>query len=320
MIEVSHLSKRYGQLLALDDVSFTVGEGEIVGLLGPNGAGKSTMMNILTGCLSLSEGTVKVAGVDISEHPLAAKANIGYLPEQPPLYPDMTVMEYLHFIYDLKQVKLPREAHLEEIMGLIKLKDVAHRLIAHLSKGYKQRVGIAAALVGDPKLVIFDEPTVGLDPKQIIEVRQLLRVLAKRHTVLLSTHILAEAKAVCSRVLILNRGQLVADQPTDDLARDMDSHVHYKYSIVGKQEGVLKTLRSVSGVSDVTVTGERDGEALVYLVEGASGADCRKAIYYALAKESYPILAASLGGADLESLFIRLVDGTAKPTSKKKAR
>ena len=318
MIEVSHLSKRYGQLLALDDVSFSVGEGEIVGLLGPNGAGKSTMMNILTGCLSAGDGRVKVAGVDISENPLEAKANIGYLPEQPPLYPDMTVAEYLRFVYALKRVELPRDPHLEEIMGLVKLRDVSHRLIAHLSKGYKQRVGIAAALVGDPKLVIFDEPTVGLDPKQIIEVRQLLRVLAKRHTVLLSTHILAEAKAVCSRVLILNRGRLVADQPTDDLARDVDSHVHYKYSIVGREEGVLKALRSVSGVREVTVTGERDGEAAVYLVEGASGADCRKAIYYALAKESYPILAASLGGADLESLFLRLVDGT--PATEKKKR
>ena len=312
MIEVSHLSKRYGQLLALDDVSFSVGEGEIVGLLGPNGAGKSTMMNILTGCLSLSEGEVKVAGVDVREDPIKAKANIGYLPEQPPLYPDMTVLEYLRFVYDLKQVDMPRDPHLEEIISLTKLGDVAHRLIAHLSKGYKQRVGIAAALIGDPKLVIFDEPTVGLDPKQIIEVRQLLRLLAKRHTVLLSTHILAEARAVCSRVLILNRGQLIADQGTEDLSRDVENHVYYKYSIVGNEANVLKTLNAVSGVRQVTLTGERDGEASVYLVEGASGADCRKAIYYALAKNMYPILAASASGADLESLFIRLVDASNK--------
>ena len=316
MIEVSHLSKRYGQLQALEDVSFSVGEGEIVGLLGPNGAGKSTVMNILTGCLSATAGEVKVAGVDVREEPTRAKANIGYLPEQPPLYPDMTVTEYLHFVYDLKQVKMPRDPHLAEILSLVKLGDVSHRLIGHLSKGYKQRVGIAAALIGDPKLVIFDEPTVGLDPKQIIEVRQLLRVLAKRHTVLLSTHILAEAQAVCSRVLILNRGRLIADRPTDALSREVDSHVHYKYSIVGKEANVVKTLKSVSGVSDVTLTGERDGEAAVYLVEGASGADCRKAIYYALSKESYPILAASASGADLESLFIRLVDGEPKKKNK----
>ena len=318
MIEVSHLSKHYGTFLALEDISFSIDEGEIVGLLGPNGAGKSTIMNILTGCLSAGGGEVKVAGVDMREEPLKAKADIGYLPEQPPLYPDMTVMEYLRFVYELKQVKLPREPHLEEIMELVKLRDVSHRLIAHLSKGYKQRVGIAAALVGDPKLIIFDEPTVGLDPKQIIEVRQLLRVLAKRHTVLLSTHILAEAKAVCTRVLILNRGRLIADLPTDDLSRDMDSHVHYKYSIIGKEENVLKALRAVSGVREVTLTGERDGEAAVYLVEGASGADCRKAIYYALSKESYPIIGASAGGADLESLFIRLVDGTSQPEKKKR--
>lgn len=308
MIEVSHLSKRYGRFLALEDVSFSVAEGEIVGLLGPNGAGKSTIMNILTGCLSATGGEVKVAGVDLRENPTKAKANIGYLPEQPPLYPDMTVLEYLRFVYDLKAVTLPRNPHLAEIMDLVKLGDMAHRLIGQLSKGYKQRVGIAGALVGDPKLVIFDEPTVGLDPKQIIEVRQLLRVLAKRHTVLLSTHILAEAKAVCHRVLILNRGRLIADRPTDDLAREVESHVHYRYSIIGTEATVIKTLKNVNGVKNVTATGQRDGEAMVYLVEGASGADCRKSIYYALSKESLPILAADAAGADLESLFIRLVD------------
>ncbi|MBO5789319.1 MAG: ABC transporter ATP-binding protein [Clostridia bacterium] len=308
MIEVKHLTKRYGHFLALEDVSFQIGEGEIVGLLGPNGAGKSTVMNILTGCLSASEGEVRVAGVDVREHPTEAKKSVGYLPEQPPLYPDMTVGEYLRFVYDLKQVDLPREPHLKEICELVKLGDVEHRLIGHLSKGYRQRVGIAAALIGDPKLVIFDEPTVGLDPKQIIEVRHLLRTLAKRHTVLLSTHILAEAKAVCQRVLILNHGQLIADEATDALARKVEENTHFQYSIIGPEKDVVKLLRGVSGVKDVISTGERDGEAWVYALSGVAGQDCRKAVYYALAKQGYPIIAAGAVGADLESIFIRLVD------------
>ena len=202
MIKVQNLVKRYGSNYALNDVSFEIGEGEIVGLLGPNGAGKSTAMNILTGYLSSTSGEVYINGVNILDDPIEAKKNIGFLPEQPPLYPEMTVIEYLNFVYELD-----REPHIEEIIAVTKLSEVRDRLIRNLSKGNKQRVGIAQALIGDPKVVVFDEPTVGLDPKQIIAVRNLLRTLARRHTVVLSTHILAEVQAVCERVIIINRAR-----------------------------------------------------------------------------------------------------------------
>ena len=192
MVKIENLVKRYGTNYALNDISFEIGEGEIVGLLGPNGAGKSTTMNILTGYLSSTSGAAYVNGINILEEPIEAKKYIGFLPEQPPLYPEMTVMEYLNFVYELKGCQLEREAHLAEILAVVRLTDVKDRLIRNLSKGYKQRVGIAQAIVGDPKVIIFDEPTVGLDPKQILEVRNLIRTLGKRHTVILSTHILAE--------------------------------------------------------------------------------------------------------------------------------
>ncbi len=213
MIQVEHLSKSYGTHRALRDISFSIGEGEVVGFLGPNGAGKSTTMNILTGCLSAGGGRVTVDGIDILEAPAEAKRRIGYLPEQPPLYTDMTVEEYLGFVYDLKGCTLPRRQHLEDVMQQVHILDVRARLIRNLSKGYRQRVGIAQALTGAPPVLIFDEPTVGLDPKQIIEVRNLLRTLGRRHTVILSTHILPEVQAVCDRLLIINEGELIADKP-----------------------------------------------------------------------------------------------------------
>ena len=212
MVKVENLVKRYGTNYALNDVSFEIGEGEIVGLLGPNGAGKSTAMNIITGYLSSTSGEVYIDGINMLEDPIKAKKLIGFLPEQPPVYPEMTVMEYLNFVYDLKGCEIDREAHLDEIIQVTKINEVKNRLIKNLSKGNKQRVGIAQALIGDPKVVIFDEPTVGLDPKQIIAVRNLLRTLAKRHTVILSTHILAEVQAVCERVIIINKGKIIADE------------------------------------------------------------------------------------------------------------
>ena len=205
MIRAENLVKRYGSNYALNDVSFEIGEGEIVGLLGPNGAGKSTAMNILTGYLSTTSGAAYINGINILEEPIKAKRLIGFLPEQPPIYPDMTVIEYLKFVYQLKKCEIERDKHLTDVMSSVKLLDVKDRLIKNLSKGYKQRVGIAQALIGDPKVVIFDEPTVGLDPKQILEVRNLIRALAKKHTVILSTHILAEVQAVCERVIIINK-------------------------------------------------------------------------------------------------------------------
>ena len=211
MIEVQNLTKRYGAHCAVQNISFQVDEGEILGFLGPNGAGKTTTMNILTGYLSASEGVVKISGHDVLEDPNGAKADIGYLPEQPPLYLDMTVREYLDFMYELKKCKLPRQKHIAEICRLVKIEDVYGRLIKNLSKGYKQRVGFAQALIGNPPVLILDEPTVGLDPNQIIEIRTLIKSLGKHHTVILSSHILPEIEAVCDRIVVINKGVIVAD-------------------------------------------------------------------------------------------------------------
>ena len=233
MIEVSNLVKVYGTNLALDGVSFTVGEREILGFLGPNGAGKSTCMNIMTGYLSSTSGTVKIDGVDISEKPDEVKKNIGFLPELPPLYGDMTVSEYLGFVYELKGCKFNRQKHLEEILKVTRLSDVKGRIIKNLSKGYRQRVGIAQALVGNPKVLIFDEPTVGLDPKQIIEVRNLIRTLGRDHTVILSTHILSEVQSVADRIIIINEGKVLADEKTESINRAINESVRYMVKICG---------------------------------------------------------------------------------------
>ena len=219
MIEVQNLTKRYGTHMAVNHISFQVEEGEILGFLGPNGAGKSTTMNILTGYLSASEGTVKINGYDILEQPNQAKSSIGYLPEQPPLYLDMTVREYLDFIFDLKKCTLNRLQHIAEICKMVKIEEVYGRLIKNLSKGYRQRVGFAQALIGNPPVLILDEPTVGLDPNQIIEIRTLIKNLGKHHTVILSSHILPEIEAVCDRIVVINKGAIVADDTASDLSK-----------------------------------------------------------------------------------------------------
>lgn len=308
MIKVENLVKRYGANYALNDVSFEIGSGEVVGLLGPNGAGKSTTMNILTGFLAATSGKVTIDGMDIREDPIAVKSMIGYLPEQPPLYPDMTVEEYLNFVYELKKCTFEREAHLEEIMSVVKLGEVKKRLIRNLSKGYKQRVGIAQALIGDPKVVIFDEPTVGLDPKQILEVRNLIRSLSKSHTVILSTHILAEVQSVCKRVLIINRGRLIADKKTDELARTLEDTLVYRAKIAGPEREVLSALRGMQGMRNATLTNEKEGDATVFLLEGTRGFDIRKPLFRLLASAGYPLMELAPVGTDLESIFIRLVE------------
>ena len=308
MIQAEHLVKRYGSNYALNDVSFTIGEGEIVGLLGPNGAGKSTAMNILTGYLAPTSGHVLVDGLDISEHPAEVKRKIGFLPEQPPVYPDMTVREYLDFVYDLKGCTLPREAHLSEILSVTRTADVKGRLIGNLSKGYRQRVGIAEALVGDPKIIIFDEPTVGLDPKQILEVRNLMRALAKKHTVILSTHILAEAQAVCERMIVINRGKIVADAKTDEMVRTIEGGYRLEVKILGPEKEVAAALSRISGVGGVESTGERDAGAYRFLIDTRAGADVRREIFRLCCEKNYPIFGMSASGTDLESVFIRLVD------------
>ena len=308
MIKVQNLVKRYGSNYALNDVSFEIGEGEIVGLLGPNGAGKSTAMNILTGYLSSTSGEVYINGVNMLDDPIKAKKDIGFLPEQPPLYPEMTVMEYLNFVYELKGCTLDREAHLNEIVAVTKIAEVKDRLIRNLSKGNKQRVGIAQALIGDPKVVIFDEPTVGLDPKQIIAVRNLLRTLARKHTVVLSTHILAEVQAVCERVIIINKGKIIADERTEDIVKTIEDGYRYRVKIVGPQREVQSSLEKLNGIKSVEATGERDLDSYAYIVESDKGIDTRKPIFNLCSSRGWPILGLEPHGTDLETVFIRLVD------------
>ena len=308
VVKVENLVKRYGSNYALNDVSFEIGEGEIVGLLGPNGAGKSTTMNILTGYLSSTSGAAYINGINILEDPIAAKKNIGFLPEQPPLYPEMTVVEFLDFVYELKGCELPRREHIDEIIGVVKIADVKDRLIRNLSKGYKQRVGIAAALVGDPKIIIFDEPTVGLDPKQIIEVRNLIRTLGKRHTVILSTHILAEVQSVCERVLIINKGKLIADERTEDIVKTIEDGYGLSVKIAGPEREVEQALARVSGVKKVKSTGERDSEAYTFIIESDKGVDVRRSLFALCSSKNWAIFGLQPVGTDLESVFIKLID------------
>ncbi|MBR4896156.1 MAG: ATP-binding cassette domain-containing protein [Clostridia bacterium] len=308
MIEINHLVKNYGSKFAVDDISFTVREGEIVGFLGPNGAGKSTTMNILTGYLSSTSGEAKVGGIDILENPDEAKKLIGFLPEQPPLYVDMTVQEYLNFVYDIKACRLNRERHLEEIRKVTKIDDVKNRLIRNLSKGYRQRVGIAQALVGNPPVIIFDEPTVGLDPKQIIEIRNLIRSLGKNHTVILSTHILSEVQSVCDRIVIINEGKIIADEKTENITQVVEDHRRYAVKIAGPQREVAAALRSIPGVLSVEVTGERELDSYVYRVEAEKGVDVRKPVFYAMAENNWPITGLETVGMNLEEVFTKIVD------------
>ncbi len=308
MIEINNLVKNYGTKFAVDDISFKVGKGEIVGFLGPNGAGKSTTMNILTGYLSSTSGEAKVGGIDILENPNEAKKLIGFLPEQPPLYFDMTVNEYLNFVYEIKGCKLNRERHLAEIRQVTKIEDVKNRLIKNLSKGYKQRVGIAQALVGNPPVIIFDEPTVGLDPKQIIEIRNLMRNLGQNHTVILSTHILSEVQSVCDRIIIINEGKIIADERTENITRVVEENRRYSLKICGPQREVQNTLQEIPGVISVELTGERELDSYTYILEAEKGVDIRKPVFYALSEKNFPMIGLEPLGMNLEEVFIKIMD------------
>ena len=310
MIVIENLTKNYGNNLALDGISVSIEHGETVGFLGPNGAGKSTTMNILTGYLSATSGKVSIDEIDILNDPLGAKKLIGYLPEQPPLYLDMTVDEYLNFIYNLKGCTYPRIPHLNEICEVTKIADVRGRLIRNLSKGYRQRVGIAQALVGNPKVIIFDEPTVGLDPKQIIEIRSLIRTLGKSHTVILSTHILQEVQAVCDRIIIINKGKIVADEKTENITRAVESNRRYTAKICGPQKEILTLLKATPGILNADTTAERDGDAYTFIIECEGGIDIRKKLFFSLAERSWALIGLEAIGMNLEDIFISVVDKT----------
>ena len=310
MIEVSNLTKTYGKKRGIDRLSFTIGDVEIVGFLGPNGAGKSTTMNIISGYLSASSGAARIGGIDILEDPVAAKRQIGYLPEQPPLYLDMTVAEYLDFIFDLKVPagELKRSAHIEEICELVGLKDHYTRVIRNLSKGYKQRVGLAQALIGNPEVLILDEPTVGLDPKQIIEIRNVIKGLGKNRTIILSTHILQEVSAICERVLVINNGQIVADDKPENLSSMITGDRKLTVRVAGPRDSVRKILRSIEGVRFADVTVQAEKGSYDFLVEARPNVDIRKPMFAALAKAGYPILQLKSMDLSLEDIFLSLVE------------
>ena len=319
MIEVSHLTKKYGSRLAVDDISFTVEDGIIYGLLGPNGAGKSTIMNILTSYLAPTSGEVKVAGYGLPEEAQQAKACVGYLPEQPPLYPEMTVQEYLMFAAELKGVKkVQRKEQVLKAARRTGLESVLPRLIRSLSKGYRQRVGIAQALLGSPKLIILDEPTVGLDPAQVIEIRKLIRELGRAHTVILSSHILSEVQAVCSRVLILSKGKLVAEGTPEELGEKLNPGSCLRATVLGDRKTVLEAVQAVPGICKVRVESEADGE-VTFTAESEDAADRRAAVSKALAKAGCTVLALAAENKSLEEIFLALTGGasaaeTAKTT------
>ena len=310
MIKIEHLTKNYGANLAVDDISFQIEKGETVGFLGPNGAGKSTTMNILTGYLSATAGKVSVAGIDLLSDPIGAKKMIGYLPEQPPVYLDMTVDEYLKFNYQLKGCKLDREEHLKQICDTVKITDVRKRVIRNLSKGYRQRVGVAQALIGNPPVIIFDEPTVGLDPKQIIEIRSLIRSLGKDHTVLLSTHVLSEVQAVCDRIIIINKGKIVADEKTENITKVVENNRRFNVKICGNQKDILDMLKSMPGIAYAEALAQKDGDAYTYMIESEPGVDVRKKLFFAAADKGWAIVGLEALGMSLEDIFINVVDKT----------
>lgn len=309
MIEVQNLTKQYGVKKAVDDLSFTVNDGEILGFLGPNGAGKSTTMNILTGYISSTEGKALINGVDILDDPIAAKKNIGYLPEIPPLYLDMTVKDYLNFIYDLKKCKLPRKAHLEDVCSLVMIKDVYERIIRNLSKGYKQRVGLAQALIGNPPILILDEPTVGLDPKQIIEIRTLIKKLGKKHTVILSSHILSEIQAVCDRIIIINGGRIAADDTTENLTKNITADHRIIARIEGPREEILKTVKGINGVVKVVADMEREKGVYDYEIETHEDADIRRELFKRVAARNWVMLGLKTSEMTLEDIFLKITMG-----------
>lgn len=310
MIEVKNLMKKYGNHVAVDNLSFRVEKGQIYGFLGPNGAGKSTTMNIITGYLAATEGSVTINGKDIVKEPEEAKKSIGYLPELPPLYVDMTVYEYLKFVAELKKVpKAEREEQIADVMDMTQITDMSNRLIKNLSKGYRQRVGLAQAILGYPEVIILDEPSVGLDPKQIIEIRELIRKLAEKHTVILSSHILSEVSAVCDHIMIISHGKLVASDSPEGLQKLMSGPSELVLSVKGELEQIKAILTSVEGVDDVEESGEVQDRCAQVKVISHGDVDIREAVFFALADARLPIVEMNYNKKSLEDIFLELTQG-----------
>ena len=323
MIEVTNLTKRYGNHTAVDHLSFKVEKGQIYGFLGPNGAGKSTTMNIITGYLAASEGTVTIDGHDVQQEPEEAKKRIGYLPELPPLYLDMTVEEYLRFAAELKKVpKAERREQVEQVMNMTWITDMRDRLIKNLSKGYRQRVGLAQALLGSPEVLILDEPSVGLDPKQIIEIRDLIRELGKNHTIILSSHILSEVSAVCDHIMIISHGKLAASDSPEGLQKLMSGSGELKLTVKGSYEALQDAVKDLAGILE---TEQQDGAlegCCNVLIKTDREQDIREELFYRLAEKRLPILSMVLSERSLEDIFLELTEETPEPveTDRKERR
>lgn len=307
MIEINHLVKKYGSHVAVDDLSLTVEPGKIYGFLGPNGAGKSTTMNIITGYLAATSGEVKINGFDVLKQPEEAKKCVGYLPELPPLYMDMTVKEYLDFVAELKKLeKSLRAGYVKEAMKITKTEEVSGRLIRNLSKGYRQRVGFAQAVLGYPEILILDEPTVGLDPKQIIEIRDLIKELGKKHTIILSSHILSEISAVCDHVFIISHGKLVASDSTENLSERMTGAQEIELLVKAEEDTAETAIREIAQVERCEKTESKEDGTVQLLVTAKKDADVRESIYYTCVEHHMPILEMKAASKSLEDVFLEL--------------
>nr|WP_319777126.1 ABC transporter ATP-binding protein [uncultured Sphaerochaeta sp.] len=307
MIKAENLTKKYGRHLAVNNISFSIEKGEVIGFLGPNGAGKSTTMNMMCGCLAPSEGKITINGIDIMDEPEETRKYVGYLPEQPPLYFEMTVYEYLKFVGELKKVPSPQiKDDIERIVSLVKIDDVKHRLIRNLSKGYKQRVGIAQALMGNPPILVLDEPSVGLDPKQIIEIRNLINELKKDHTLIISSHILPEISAVCDRVLIINKGNIVASDTPENLSKRLTGTNKVYLRIKGEEGAVRSALAPLAPEDKLIITPCKDEEALDVTVEAEGDEDIREKVFFALSGKHLPLLQMRPMEMSLEDIFLNL--------------
>ena len=307
MIEVEKLTKKYGDHVAVDNLSFRVERGMIYGFLGPNGAGKSTTMNMMTGYIAATSGTVKINGYDILKNPEQAKKSIGYLPEIPPVYQDMTVYEYLKFVAELKKVKRSEQkAQIEDVMAQTRIEDVQNRLIRNLSKGYKQRVGLAQAIIGYPEVLILDEPTVGLDPKQIIEIRELIRELAKKHTIILSSHILSEVSAVCDHIMIISKGKLVASDTPEGLVTRLKGGRQLMMSVQGEQSELEEILQSIEQIKDYSIQPSKAEGCVSAIIRTQEQDDIRVELFHRLAAADLPIMELSLSEKSLEDVFLEL--------------
>lgn len=310
MIEVKNLTKKYGKVVAVDKISFTINDGEIIGLLGPNGAGKSTTMNMITGYIEPTEGTIIIDGYDISKKPKKAKKEIGYMPEGVPLYTDMTVKEFVTYMAEIKKVdRKTRKEKVEKIIEETGLKDVEKKLTRNLSRGYKQRVSMAGALVGEPKILILDEPTVGLDPKQITEIRNLIKELGKTHTIILSSHILSEVSQICQKVIIINKGKIIAVDTPENLENKVANKNDIYVTIEDLENKIEEVAKKIKEISKIELVKENEDKTKKYLIESEKDADLRKILFQELAKENITIFEMKKADTTLEDAFMKLIEG-----------